>query len=124
MADSKNCQFTNTMIRVESLEAAAKFWTGVMGMVETERSDYGIILEDPDSSQRITLVTTGFGSKYALAVATDDMRAMLDRLVNNGAEVQQPKKAESGAEYALCKGPSGISIMIYVAGANDESEPE
>lgn len=113
MVKSKDCQFTSTMIRVDSLEAAGAFWTDVMGMVEIERSDYGMILEDPDSKQRVMLVTAGFGSKYALAIATDDMDGMLERLVRNGAEVQQPRKADFGAEYALCRGPFGISIMIY-----------
>jgi catechol 2,3-dioxygenase-like lactoylglutathione lyase family enzyme len=114
MSDDKSCQFTDTMIRVESLDTAAKFLTGVLGMVEIEREEDGIIIEDSDSKQRITLVTTEFGSKYALAVATDDMQAMLGKLRESGAEVQSPKKAGSGIEYALCKGPSGIPIMVYV----------
>lgn len=115
MSGNKGCQFTDTMIRVESLDSAAEFWTDVMGMVEVERSDYGIILEDLKSKQRITLVTTSFGSRYALAVATNDMDDMLERLRESGAEVQTPRKAESGIEYALCRGPSGIPVMIYVA---------
>jgi hypothetical protein len=113
MTDSSGCQFTDTMIRVESLETAARFWIDVMGMLEVEKSDYGIILEDPDSKQRITLVTTSLGSRYALAFATSDMKAMLERLRKNGAEAQPPRKAESGIEYALCRGPSGIPIMLY-----------
>ena len=114
MSDDKSCQFTDTMIRVESLDTAAKFLTGVLGMVEIEKSEDGIIIEDPDSKQRITLVTTEFGSKYALAVATDDMQVILSKLRASSAEAPSPRKADSGIDYALCKGPSGIPIMVYV----------
>jgi len=114
MSEGKRCQFTDTMIHVDSLDDAAKFWTDVIGMIEVKRSSDGIILEAPDSKQRITLVTTDFGRKYALAVATNDMQKTLDTLKDNGAVILTPKKADSSLEYALCKDPSGIPIMVYV----------
>ncbi|MFH1892444.1 MAG: VOC family protein [Candidatus Zixiibacteriota bacterium] len=114
MSEGNRCQFTDTMIHVAELDSAARFWTGVMGMVEIERSDTGIILEDPDSKQRITLVSSEFETDYALAVATSNMKATLDLLRARGANVPEPVKADSGLEYALCKDPFGIPIMVYV----------
>jgi predicted enzyme related to lactoylglutathione lyase len=116
MIEGTRCLFTDTMLRVESLEAAAKFWTEVMGMVEVERNADGIILEDPDTSQRITLVSADIGARFALALAVDDLLDTLERLGRSGAEVTQPQKSDSGFEYALCRDPSGIPIMVYSAG--------
>jgi hypothetical protein len=113
MPDGRIGQFTDTMIRVDSLETAAEFLTGVMGMTEIEKSTDGIILEDPDSKQRITVVTRGFGGRYALALATGNISATLDKLRHSGTDTRPPQKAESGVEYAVCKGPSGIPIMVY-----------
>jgi predicted enzyme related to lactoylglutathione lyase len=107
--------YTDTMVRVDSLEKSARFWIEVMGLTEVERSDSGIMLEDPSSGQRVTLVDTRMGSHFAVAVATPDMQKTLDEFAKEGAEIEQPIKAESGLEYARCKDPSGVPIMVYVA---------
>jgi len=114
MAIDRNCQFTDTMIKVAGLEDEKRFWVDVIGMIELQESQGAVVLEDPESEQRVTLVSTDFGGRYAMAVATDDLEQMLAKLRKSGADVLQPKKTEAGIEYALCKTPSGIPIMVYV----------
>ncbi len=113
MATDRNCQFTDTMIKVARLEDEKRFWVDVIGMVELQESQGVVVLEDPESEQRVTLVSTDFGGRYAMAVATDNLQVMLANLRKNGADVLSPKKTEAGLEYALCKTPSGIPIMVY-----------
>lgn len=113
MATDRNCQFTDTMIKVARLEDEKQFWVDVIGMVELQESKGVVVLEDPESEQRVTLVSTDFGGRYAMAVATDNLEAMLANLSENGADVLPSKKTDAGIEYALCKTPSGIPIMVY-----------
>ncbi len=116
MSEMKRLQFTDTMIRVDSIDDAAGFWIDVMGMKEIDRSESGIMLEDPDTQQRVTFIDTYINSRYALALATDDMQETLRLFRENGASVPEPTEADSGIEYALCRDPAGIPVMVYTTG--------
>ncbi len=113
MSERKRLQFTDTMIRVDSLDEAADFWIDVIGMKEIERSDSGIMLEDPNTKQRVTLIDTSMNSRFAIAVATDDMKETLGLFRENGASVPEQTETDSDLEYALCRDPSGIPVMVY-----------
>ena len=106
-------RYTDTMIRVDSIDDAARFWIDVIGMKEIERSKSGVMLEDPDTKQRVTLIETNMNSRYAFAIATDDMRATLELFRENGASVPETTESVSGLEFALCRDPSGIPMMVY-----------
>jgi catechol 2,3-dioxygenase-like lactoylglutathione lyase family enzyme len=113
MSERKRLQFTDTMIRVDSLDDSARFWIDVIGMKEIERGKSGIMLEDPDTKQRVTLIDTSINSRYAFAIATDDMQKTLGLFRENGVSVPEPTESDSGLEYALCRDPSGIPVMVY-----------
>ena len=115
MSDKTSKSFSDTMVHIETIETEAKFFTHVLGLVEVERSEDGAILEDPTTKQRVTLVSTQLGSRFSLAIATNDMDGMLDMVRKNGGVAEAPSKAESGLEYAKCKSPEGVPLMVYLA---------
>jgi len=115
MSDKATKSLSDTMVHIETIDSEVKFFTQVLGLVEVERSDDGAILEDPTTKQRVTLVSTALGSRFSLAIATNDIQGMLDMVTRNGGVAEAPRKTESGLEYAKCKSPEGVPLMVYLA---------
>lgn len=115
MSDNSKRSLSDTMVHIESIDSEAKFFIDVFGLSEVERSKDGAILEDPTTKQRVTLVSTAFGSRFSLAIATSNMDETLDMVRKSGGTAEEPRKADSGLEYAKCKSPEGVPLMVYLA---------
>ena len=122
-------KYLHTMIRVLDLDAALRFFTAGLGLVETRRS--------PNEKGRFTLVFLatapgepevelthnwdqtepyGGGRNFGhLAYEVDDVYAACERLQSIGVAILRPPRE---GRMAFVRSPDGISVELLQKGAN------
>ncbi|MCP4488928.1 MAG: lactoylglutathione lyase [Gammaproteobacteria bacterium] len=127
-------KYLHTMVRVHDLEAALKFYCGLLGLVETSRklSEAGqftlVFLAAPEDVERVKTdnaplleLTYNWGGEVYqggrnfghLAYAVDDIYAICEKVLEQGIELNVPPK---DGHMAFFRSPDNISIELLQKG--------
>ncbi len=135
-------RYLHTMVRVADVEASLAFYSGVLGLVETRRTDYEsgrftlIFLAAPDDEANATAKRapeleltynwdpeeyTGGRNFGHLCYEVDDVYASCEKAMAAGIEINVPPR---DGRMAFFRSPDGISIELIQAGEPREpAEP-
>lgn len=106
-----------TMVHVDGFDEALPFWIDVVGMVihEDSRDSGFVILEDPDTAQRMLLVADGSGNPTDLNIGVphESFDDVLTAMTDGGSMVLRDTVEENGFRHAQLVDPSGISILMH-----------
>lgn len=105
-------KFDLITLDVSAPDDAARFWSAVLGLVETEREDGDrwIVLSEPDGPRRIGLQRgrpRPGGVHLDLACEPVDFERELDRLVDLGARPLGPARHEPYGSIVNLQDPEG-----------------
>lgn len=101
--------FTDVMIAVKDMEAAADALAGLVGFAIEERTADWIALCHPDGA-RIVLVEKDFGA--ACAVACRAGAAAGEPFAQHGMTPPDPQRLRE-AGHCLIGGESGLNLLLY-----------
>lgn len=104
---------TDTMIPVASLQDALPFWTDTLGLAQVGGGEGWVLLEDPHSRHKISLVEGDFGAQWAIAVAAADLEAALEQIRAAGGRAADIRGNGVGFRTALCHAPDGCPVLVY-----------
>ena len=127
-------RYLHTMVRVADVEASLAFYSGVLGLVETRRTDYEsgrftlIFLAAPEDEANATAKRapeleltynwdpeeyTGGRNFGHLCYEVDDVYAACQKAVDAGIVINVPPR---DGRMAFFRSPDGISIELIQAG--------
>lgn len=133
-------EYLHTMVRVENLEASLAFYCGVLGMVETRRTEHEkgrftlvflaakhdeargreanaplleLTYNWPDAETGATESYSGGRNFGHLAYRVDDIYAFCQRVMDAGVTINRPPR---DGYMAFIKSPDGISIELLQKG--------
>src|SRR5690606_40062894 len=112
-------EVTDLMVSVDNLVEAVEFWTKVLNMYPVEDAEGWVMLVHPTTHQRVTLFEADLGTPWCVAVRAQHLAEAVEKLAAHGATTGDIFESP-GFRASLCFDPSGIPIMLYNQGEDDD----
>ncbi len=112
MPDLPKTQLTDVLVRVDDLDAAAKFCQSALSLERVEAGEGWVTLaDDTGSKQVVTLIDDSLEIDVALSLRTKDAGAALSALASHG--VTEKDSGDDDGGWTLCEAPGGLNLMLY-----------
>ncbi len=104
-------KFSDVMLAVGDMEAAAEALAGLLGFVVVERAEHWIGLAHPAGGARLVLVERDFGADWAVACEAKSLPEddLFRRYGVTPPELQQLRDAG----HCLLRSDSGLNLLLY-----------